>query len=99
MVTWYLALRRPLHPRATWNVTLDDHLAWMRRMHAEGSILFSGPNTERTLGIYIIRAGSREGAERIAASDPYTAGGCTTYDLHQWEVHQALGVGDFGPRA
>src|SRR2546423_341120 len=72
---WYLTLRRNAKPRDQFTVTLDQHLVWMKQQHEAGRILFSGPTPDRSTGIYVIRAGSREEAERIAASDPYTAGG------------------------
>jgi uncharacterized protein YciI len=92
---WYLTLRRNAKPRDQFTVTLDQHLVWMKQQHEAGRILFSGPTPDRSTGIYVIRAGSREEAEGIAANDPYTAGGCTTFELIEWEVHQVLGVGPF----
>lgn len=92
---WYLTLRRAARPREEWTVTLDQHLAWMKEQHQAGKILFSGPTPERKLGIYVIRAESREEAERIAASDPYTEAGFCTFELIEWEVHQIMGVGPF----
>jgi hypothetical protein len=44
---------------------------------------------------YVIRAGSRQEAEKIAASDPYTAAGFTAFDLIEWDVHQIMGAGPF----
>jgi uncharacterized protein YciI len=92
---WYLVLRRAVKPREQWTVGLDEHLAWMKQQHESGKILFSGPTADRKFGIYIIRAGSNEEAEKIAASDPYTAAGLCAFDLFEWEVHQILGVGPF----
>lgn len=92
---WYLVHRRPVKPRDKWTVSLDEHLAWMKRQHESGSILFSGPTPDRKLGIYVIRAGSRAEAEKIAASDPYTAAGFCAFEVFEWEVHQVLGVGPF----
>jgi len=92
---WYITLRRTVKPREEWTVTLDEHLKWMKARHEAGNILFSGPSPDRKLGIYVIRADSREEAERIAASDPFTAGGFTNFELIEWEVHQVLGVGPF----
>ncbi|MDP6561124.1 MAG: YciI family protein [Candidatus Binatia bacterium] len=60
-----------------------------------GRILFSGPTPDRKLGIYVIRAGSREEAERIAGSDPYTETGFCTFDLFEWDVLQIVGAGPF----
>ena len=77
-------------------MTLDQHLAWMKRQHELGKILFPGPTRDRKVGIDVIRADSRRKAEGIAAKDPYTEGGICTYDLYEWDVHQIFGVGGFG---
>lgn len=90
-----IALRKPLIPRDQWTTSLDTHLKWMEQMHRQGKILLSGPNPERTLGIYLIKAESREEAERVAAGDPYTVAGHTTFDLIEWEIHQVFGIGNF----
>lgn len=92
---WYLVHRRAVKPRQEWNVSLDEHLAWMKRQHESGRILFSGPTRDHKLGIYVIRAGSREEAERIAGQDPFTASGLSAFDLFEWDVHQILGAGPF----
>ncbi len=92
---WYLILRRPVKPRAEWTVSLDQHLAWMKRQHESGTILFSGPSSDRQYGIYVIRSSFKAEAERIAASDPYTAAGLTAFELFEWEVHQIMGAGPF----
>jgi len=82
-------------PREEWTVSLDQHLVWMKQQHEAGKILFSGPTTDRKYGIYVIRAGLKNDAEKIAASDPYTAAGFCDFELHEWEVHQVMGVGPF----
>lgn len=92
---WFIALRSAVKPREEWDVTLDDHLAWMRRQHREGKIHMSGPTPDRKLGIYLIRADSREEAEAIAGSDPYTAAGFCKFELIEWELHQVMGAGPF----
>ena len=92
---WYLIHRRGIKPRGEWTVNLDQHLAWMKQQHESGRILFSGPTPDRKLGIYVIRAGSREEAEGIAASDPYTEAGFCAFDLFEWDVHQIMGAGSF----
>jgi caffeoyl-CoA O-methyltransferase len=92
---WYLAIRRDAQPRSGWTATLDQHLAWMREQHLGGRVLFSGPTSDIRTGIYVIRAASRAEAERIAASDPFTAAGHCAFDLYEWDVRQVLGVGPF----
>jgi uncharacterized protein YciI len=92
---YFITLRRPVTPREQWTTSLDTHLVWMKQQHESGTILLSGPSPDRSLGIYLIKAASREDAERIAGSDPYTVAGQTTFDLIEWEIHQALGIGPF----
>jgi uncharacterized protein YciI len=92
---WYLILRRPVKPREEWTVTLDQHLVWMKRQHEAGTILFSGPTSDRKYGIYVVKANSKEDAEKIAAGDPYTAAGFCAFEALEWEVHQILGTGPF----
>lgn len=92
---FYIALRRSVMPREQWTTTLDTHLKWMEEQHREGAILLSGPSPDRSLGIYLIKAESRSDAERIAAGDPYTVAGHTTFDLIEWNIHQAFGIGSF----
>jgi uncharacterized protein YciI len=92
---WYLVLRQAIKPREQWTVTLDQHLAWMKQQHEAGTILFSGPTTDRKYGVYVIRAGSKEAAAQIAGSDPYTAAGFCSFELLEWEVHQIMGAGPF----
>jgi uncharacterized protein YciI len=92
---WFLALRRSVAPRDQWTVSVDEHLAWMQVQHERGAIVASGPSRDRSLGIYLIRADSRETAEVIAASDPLTAAGHCTFELIEWDIHQIVGVGPF----
>jgi len=96
---WFLCQRAANIPRDQWTVTLDQHLVWMKRMHDEGRILISGPAPERKIGMYLIRAGSREEAETIASGDPYTVAGHTRFDLIAWEIHQIMGAGEFSSKA
>jgi uncharacterized protein YciI len=98
---WFICLRRALKPREQWTASVDSHLAWMRTQHEAGSILLSGPGLYKgdRYGIYLIRAASRDEAERIAAADPFTAAGDAAYDLIEWEVHQILGAGPFSTAA
>lgn len=92
---WFLCQRRNLVARDQWTVSLDEHLAWMKRQHEAGGILLSGPAQGRTLGMYLIRAASREQADEIAAGDPFTAAGHCAYELMDWEIHQIMGAGPF----
>lgn len=92
---WYFVRRRALKPRNQWTVTLNEHLFWMKSQHDSGKILMSGPTPDRQYGQYLVCAASRSEAEAIAASDPFTAAGFTTFEIIEWEIHQIMGVGPF----
>lgn len=92
---FFFCKRSHLKPPGERKATLDEHLVWMEEQHVRGTIIFSGPSPDLKLGMYLIRAKSYEEADRIAASDPYTAAGDSTYELQQWNVRQIMGVGPF----
>ncbi|MEA2641500.1 MAG: hypothetical protein QOF51_2894 [Chloroflexota bacterium] len=93
---FYLALRSAAVPREQWTTTLSEHLQWMKAQHEAGNILLSGPSSDRKYGMYLIKAGARAEADRIAASDPYTVAGHTTFEIIEWDIHQVFGIGEFG---
>jgi uncharacterized protein YciI len=90
---WFFCQRRNLRPREQRIASLKQHLTWMKEQHELGTIVLSGPSPDRQLGMYLIRAASRADAERIAAGDPYTVAGDTTYELIEWQINEILGVG------
>ena len=92
---YFLCLRYPLRPRAEWNVTLLEHLEWMKSLHEDGTVIMSGPSRDRSVSLYLIKTDSLESAEEVAAADPFTAGGECRFELIEWDVHQILGVGSF----
>ena len=92
---WFLCQRRDKAPRDKRTVSLDQHLVWMRARHEDGSIVMSGPAPGRGFAMYLIRAESEEKAKAIAAADPFTVAGDTTFDLIPWEIHQVIGIGPF----
>ena len=92
---WFFCTRTNLRPPGERRCTLDIHLVWMKEQHEAGAIVMSGPSPDLKLGMYLIRARSRAEAEAIAASDPYTVAGDSTYELVQWNIRQIAGVGPF----
>jgi uncharacterized protein YciI len=95
---WFICLRRSIVEREKWTTPVDDHLSWMKQQHEAGKIVFSGPGQGEdgtAYGIYLIRCGSKQEAQQIAAGDPFTVNGHCAFDLIQWDVHQILGAGGF----
>ena len=92
---WFFCTRTNVRAPGERRSTLDTHLVWMKEQHEAGRIVLSGPSPDLKRGMYLIRAASREEAEAIAASDPYTLEGDSTYELVQWNIRQIMGVGPF----
>ena len=71
---WYLVLsharpdqteRKQLH--------LPEHRKWLEDQHRAGRVLFSGPTSDRSVGIYVVLAASLNDAEKLAAQTPITS--------------------------
>lgn len=67
---------------------LPAHMDWLHELHRSGVLLFSGPTTDRTIGIYLMAASSADEAIRLAASDPHHVHGERIAEVHEWEVMQ-----------
>ena len=73
---WYLMLSHTDLPPVSAEVskeTLTNHFAFLKRQHATGNILFSGPTPDRSMGIYVIKASSYDQALAIAAVSRFTS--------------------------
>jgi uncharacterized protein YciI len=93
---WYLMLSHTDLPPVSADVSkeaLTDHFAFLKRQHAAGNILFSGPTPDRSLGIYVIKANSHDEAVAIAAEDPMHTYKVRRAEVIDWEVHQIMGAG------
>ncbi|MGW7003863.1 YciI family protein [Streptomyces sp. NPDC054933] len=91
---WYLVIRRGKRPTGPQRM-LVEHLDWMRDQHEQGTVLISGPSSDPTMGLYVVRARSRSVAEAIAQGDPLARDGQATIEIIEWHVHQMLGIGPF----
>ena len=72
---WYLVLSRPKVPREQMLPHMPAHSAWMEQQHIKGNVLFSGPTSDRRMGIYVVRAASQSDAEAIIGTVPLHANG------------------------
>lgn len=74
---------------------LQEHLNYAKLHHDNGKVVMSGPSSDMSLGIFLLRANSREMAEDFAKHEPFISKGLRTYELIEWEVHQIMGIGPF----
>jgi uncharacterized protein YciI len=72
--------------RALYEPHLPAHFAYLRELKARGALLLSGPFTDRTGGMVLVRADSREAAEALAQADPLVANGVDRYELREWLI-------------
>jgi uncharacterized protein YciI len=93
MTTYYLGL---LYRGPAWTpdetpeaeALQEAHMANIRRMGAEGTLVLAGPLLDDTAlrGIYIFKAGSLEDARDLANSDPAVRAGRLHFEMHPWYV-------------
>jgi uncharacterized protein YciI len=68
---WYLVLSRSLpEQKENKELHLPEHRQWLEDQHRAGRVLFSGPTSDRSVGIYVVLAASLNDAEKLAAQDP-----------------------------
>lgn len=92
---WYLTLHRYVNSREEARAFIDEHLEWNYRQHQAGTILFSGPTSDRRFAIMVVKADSLEAAVRLMDDEPFVRRGYRTYEIYEWDIHQILGVGSF----
>jgi uncharacterized protein YciI len=72
--------------RAVYEPHLPAHFAYLRQLKERGALLLSGPFTDRTGGMVLVQADSREAAEAIAQGDPLVANRVDSYELREWLI-------------
>ena len=83
---YFVYLLRIVVDRATYEPHLPDHLAYLDQLDAAGTLVLSGPFTDRTGGMIVVRATSLAEARGIAEADPLVASGVDRYELHEWRI-------------
>ena len=67
-----------------------QHIAYLTSLEAEGKVFGSGPfpvkNESIDLGLIIFRAASLEEADGFMKTEPMTAMGLSTYEIHEWDM-------------
>lgn len=50
----------------------DDHVAHLKKLHADGALVAAGPYEDGSGGAILLSADDQAAAEKIVAADPYT---------------------------
>jgi hypothetical protein len=86
---------------------VENHVAWLLKLEAEGVVflsgpLVSGPGTGPGSGLTVLRADSAQHAAAIAATDPFVLAGLRTFEIFGWRVNEgaiaiqlSLGTGSY----
>jgi len=72
---------------------VEEHVAWLLKLEAEGTVflsgpLVSGPSTGPGSGVTVLRAASADHAAAIAATDPFVVHGLRTFQVFAWRVNE-----------
>lgn len=87
---WYLVLSRAAGPEEARKAHLGEHMDWLLEQHRAGTLLFSGPTADRSIGIYVMLASSLQEAAKLAAGDPHHIYGDRTAEVLEWDAQRAM---------
>ena len=87
---WYIVLSRMTGKEEMKQLHTEEHRDWLEQQHRAGRLLFSGPTSDRSHGIYIMIASSLKEAEQTAAQDPFHVQGIRTMSVLEWQPGRAF---------
>jgi uncharacterized protein len=88
----WLCIIRPPRPTFIEDMRDDeqdvmrDHLAYLRRLLGEGTVLLAGPSLDPPFGIIVFVAESEAEAWEIVRADPSVQAGVQTPELHPFRT-------------
>jgi uncharacterized protein YciI len=85
-MNYYVYILRIVVERSVYEVHLPAHREYLRQLDAAGTLVLSGPFTDRHGGMLLIRAESEDAARAIAEADPLVKNGVDTYELRHWRI-------------
>lgn len=84
----FVLLLTYVRPLEEVDALMREHMAWLNEHYASGRFVVSGRRVPRTGGVILARGDDREEIERIAAADPFVAGGVATCEVVQFRASQ-----------
>jgi uncharacterized protein YciI len=85
----FVLLLRYVRPLEEVDALMRDHMRWVNEHYAAGRFVVSGRQIPRNGGVILARGDDREEMERIAAADPFVAGGVATCEVIQFRASQS----------
>lgn len=74
---------------------LDDHLAWLRGLEVDGSLVLSGPMPDEPpgTGLTVVRAPDAATAQAMVEQDPLVLAGLRRARVYRWKVNEgSIGI-------
>lgn len=96
---WYVVVSKVVAPREQLQPYASQHAAWLKEHHQSGDLILTGPVTDGSAGIWVLRANSKDDAQKLLDAHPWHANGLRKYEMYEWAVHQFMGMGPFSPEA
>lgn len=85
-MNYYIYILTIVVERSAYEPYLPAHRAYLQQLDAAGTLVLSGPFTDRRGGMIVIRAASEADARAIAEADPLVLHGVDTYELRHWRI-------------
>lgn len=99
--TRFVILLSTVEGTSTSEELIRAHVAFLRKLDAQGKLVMCGPFTNHKGGMIIIKAPSFEEAKQISEDDPFVRAGVRTVEVRSWELsceeNNHLGMGGAPP--
>lgn len=88
----FLRIIRPVKDWTTFEMTeeekqiMSEHFLYLEQKFNEGKVIVAGPCEDRSMGVSIWEAGSREEAEEIMYNDPAVKAGIISVEIKNYRV-------------
>lgn len=71
---------------------LPEHLAWLRQLELQGTLVLSGPLPDQPpgAGLTVLRADGADSARTTMAADPFVIAGLRSAEVYRWRVNEGL---------
>ena len=75
-----------LDQKSVFEQPLQNHLAYMRTLQGQGTLLLGGPFLDDAGGLIVVHAESMAEAEALMRADPAVQDGVMVAETHPWKL-------------